>query len=53
MAKAHVNPEAWAKKVRRRKRILIPLGIVLVVAVVAGWVLKKSVLPELRHRHAY
>lgn len=53
MARAHVDPEAWAKKVRRRKRILIPLGIVLVFGLVAGWILKKSVLPEMRNRRAY
>ena len=53
MARAHVDPEAWAKKVRLRKMIFIPLAIVLVLAFGTFWVLKKHVLPEQRRRKLY
>ncbi len=53
MARAHVDPEAWAKKVRLRKMIFIPLAIVLVLAVGTLWVLKKHVIPEQQRRKLY
>lgn len=53
MARAHVDPEAWAKKVKLRRRILIPLAAVLLVAGGTVWLLKNKILPERRNQEAY
>lgn len=53
MARAHVDPEAWAKKVKRRWIIGITLASVLLVAFGTNWLLKNKILPARRNREAY
>ncbi len=53
MARAHVDPEAWAKKVHKRKIIAFSLILVLLVAGVTVWVLTKVILPARRNAKTY
>ena len=53
MARAHVDPEAWARKVKKRRRILIPLVAVLLIACGTVWLLKNKILPERRNQAIY
>ena len=53
MARAHVDPEAWERKVKKCRRILIPLVAVLLVACGTVWLLKNKILPERRNQAIY
>lgn len=53
MARAHVDPEAWAKKAKKRRIWLISLASVLLITCGTVWLLKGVILPERRNREAY
>ena len=53
MARAHVDPEAWAKKVRIWKIAAIALGSILVITITAVLLLNKVILPSLRDSRGY
>lgn len=53
MARAHVDPEAWAKKVKRRWIVGITLTAVLTVTIGMTWLMKHKILPERERRAAY
>ena len=52
MARAHVDPEAWKRKVRRRWIIGITLVLVLAVVLGGGWLVRNRIRPALRYSEA-
>lgn len=53
MARAHVDPQAWAKKHRIRMIISITASIILLVTVGTFLLLKKVILPAQHNRECY
>ena len=52
MARAHVDPEAWARKVRRRWILAITLAALLLVGIGVYYLLRDRILPARRYRQA-
>ena len=52
MARAHVDPEAWARKVKIRKRTAIILMAVVLLTTCTVWLLKNHILPARRYAEA-
>lgn len=52
MARAHVDPEAWARKVRRRWILFISLTALLLVGIGIYYLLRDRILPARRYRQA-
>ena len=53
MARAHVDPEAWARKHRIRMIVLISFSSLLLVSAGTVWILKKHILPERENKRVY
>lgn len=53
MARAHVDPEAWARKVKIRRKVIIILTAVVLLTVGTVWLLKTRILPEKRNSERY
>ena len=52
MARAHVDPEAWKKKVRRVRIIVITLVLVIALAAAGVWLTKTVIQPALAYARA-
>ena len=48
----HIDPEAWAKKCRRRKIVFTVLGILLVIAAVLIYIFRNVVFPAVNYAAA-